>query len=302
MTLQDIINQVRQRSDMEHTEFVKDAEITVFANQSYFELYDLLVSRYEDYFVTDFTDKVLDILSVTGDGVTTTVVCNSNHNLIDGLQITTSGWLASVGGDFNTTTYIKVVDSFTFTYLSTGDGVGSNGSVAIGSVINLSSGNKIGLPDDFYKLRGIDRNIGAGADGWSNVRMFNFADRNKMNKQVTRNLTGETSIVYRLFGKNIELRPEDSSQGFYRIWYIPRCKPLVNLTDTTQGIMDFEEYIIVDSAIKCLAKEESDTQVLMLQKEVLAGRIKAMASSRDANEIQRVADTRNADVEIGYYR
>jgi len=304
MTLQELIDQVRQRSDMEHTEFVKDAEITTYLNESYFELYDLLVSRYEDYFVTDFTDKSLDILSVTGDGVTTTVVCNTAHNLITGLQIVTSGWTASIGGDFNTSTYITVVDSLTFTYASTGDGTGTGGSVAIGYVINLMSGNKIGLSDDFYKLRGIDRQTGGnGADGWNNVRMFNFADRNKMNKQVIRNLTGEISIVYRLFGKNIELRPEDNAQGIYRIWYIPRCQPLVNLTDEPQGIMDFEEYVIVDSAIKCLNKEESDTSVLMAQKQLITSRVMSMASSRDANEIQRVADVRNSDIDFeGYWR
>jgi hypothetical protein len=91
MQLSELKLEVRRRSDMENSQFVKDNELTTYINQSYVELYDLLISVYEDYFVTDFTDKVLDIASVTGNGTTTTILCNSNHNLITGLQITLLG-------------------------------------------------------------------------------------------------------------------------------------------------------------------------------------------------------------------
>ena len=54
-TLESLREQVRQRADMENSNFVKDPELNLYINASYGELYDLLVSRQEDYFVVDST-------------------------------------------------------------------------------------------------------------------------------------------------------------------------------------------------------------------------------------------------------
>lgn len=52
MTLTELITAVRQRADMVNSQFCTDAELTSYINQSYFELYDLLVQKYGDnYYV-----------------------------------------------------------------------------------------------------------------------------------------------------------------------------------------------------------------------------------------------------------
>lgn len=52
MTLLELRNATRQRADMVTSQFVTDAELTSYINQSYFELYDLLVSKFGDnYYV-----------------------------------------------------------------------------------------------------------------------------------------------------------------------------------------------------------------------------------------------------------
>lgn len=43
----------RQRADMEDSEFVTDSELNTYINSSYKELYDLLVSKIEQWFVSD---------------------------------------------------------------------------------------------------------------------------------------------------------------------------------------------------------------------------------------------------------
>jgi hypothetical protein len=43
----------KQRADMVNSQFVTDSEWNTYINQSYFELYDLLVNVFEDYFVAD---------------------------------------------------------------------------------------------------------------------------------------------------------------------------------------------------------------------------------------------------------
>jgi hypothetical protein len=75
MTLAQLLTAVRQRADLEnasgiYTEsFVNDDELTSYINQSYFELYDLLIGAYgEDYymaspysFTTDGTNELYDL-------------------------------------------------------------------------------------------------------------------------------------------------------------------------------------------------------------------------------------------------
>lgn len=52
MTLGQLRTATRQRSDMVNSQFVTDAEFNSYINQSYFELYDILVSTYgDDYYV-----------------------------------------------------------------------------------------------------------------------------------------------------------------------------------------------------------------------------------------------------------
>lgn len=69
MTLLELRTAARQRSDMVNSEFISDAEFNSYINQSYFELYDLLISRYGDnyavatpyVFTTDGTNELFDL-------------------------------------------------------------------------------------------------------------------------------------------------------------------------------------------------------------------------------------------------
>ena len=49
-TLATMRTRVRQRADMEESEFVTDSELNQYINSSYQELYDILVSSFEDYY------------------------------------------------------------------------------------------------------------------------------------------------------------------------------------------------------------------------------------------------------------
>lgn len=55
MALKQIREQSRQRADMVGSQFVTDSEWNLYINQSYKELYDLLVTVYEDYYVEQDT-------------------------------------------------------------------------------------------------------------------------------------------------------------------------------------------------------------------------------------------------------
>jgi len=50
VTLATMRSRVRQRADMEESEFVQDSELNQYINSSYQELYDILVTSFEDYY------------------------------------------------------------------------------------------------------------------------------------------------------------------------------------------------------------------------------------------------------------
>lgn len=58
-TLTTLISDTRRAADMEGSTFVSDAEITRYLNQSATELYDLLVEKAQDFYVTSGTVSVV---------------------------------------------------------------------------------------------------------------------------------------------------------------------------------------------------------------------------------------------------
>jgi len=221
LNLQDLIQEVRRRSDMENSGFVTDPEITNYINNSASELYDILVSRFEDY-------------------------------------------------------YTQLPLAF-----------------------NIASGTTYTLPADFYKLRGVDKDFGGG--DFASLSKFNFQERNRQNNSLSRALSRRPDVQYRIIGKELVITPTDTATGDYRLWYIPQFDKLVDLTDELDTIQGWEEYVIVDAAIKCMQKEESDVSVLLVQKQALISRIEAMANNRDAGEPESITDVYRGDGLFGDY-
>lgn len=227
MTLAELRNAVRDRADMKNQSgdysnaFITDSVLNGFINQSYFELYDLLVGAY-----------------------------------------------------------------------------GENYSVASPYFINTDGVNQFfNLPADFYKLLGVDVQVTSPVSNnafWT-LKEFSFAERNKYAVPNTQLYFGITNLRYRIQGDQLWLNPLPQVNQTVRLFYIPRMVTLALDTDTVQGVSGWTEYIIVDAAIKCLQKEESDVSVFMAQKQALLARIEAMAQNRDAGMPSTVADAQSSN-------
>jgi hypothetical protein len=59
---------------------------------------------------------------------------------------------------------------------------------------------------------------------------------------------------------------------------------------TFDGISGWEEYVIIDAAIKAKIKQEQDISDLKDQRNEMADRIMSMAEGRDAGQAQHVSD------------
>ena len=157
------------------------------------------------------------------------------------------------------------------------------------SELSIATGNSIPLPSDFYKLRGVDYKL--STTDWVNLYKYNFERRNSQNRDTIRTFKGEPTRQYRLQGSNLVIEPEDQAIGDYRLWYVPVYTKLVATTDTLDGVNGYEEYIVIDAAIKMGIKEETDVQGLMVQKAQILKRITDAAAERDIGQPEVIADT-----------
>lgn len=153
------------------------------------------------------------------------------------------------------------------------------------------------LPADFYKLRGVDVRM-SSTGAWATVKRFNFNKRNEQQNTFAWNMLGLPYLEYRLVGSKVRFNRIPDANLQFRIFYHPKSVSLVADSDTFDDINGFAEYVIVDVAIKCMQKEESDTRVLLAQKAALKQRIEGMAQNRDANEPESVSDIYAEDTEI----
>lgn len=145
-----------------------------------------------------------------------------------------------------------------------------------------SGQDSIAVPTNLYKLRGVDHLI--SSDKWQDLQPFSFQDRNASNQSLVQpSYYGTSGLRYRLQGSTIKLMPSDQASGTYRIWYVPKMSQMVVDADTLPDHLDaWDEYVVVDAAIKMLQKEESSTSALDGMKANLKKRIEAMSRNRDS--------------------
>ena len=151
------------------------------------------------------------------------------------------------------------------------------------SLISTVSGTaSYNLPSDFLKLMGVDCII---ANNQSvDMKEFNWKERN---------LYSDPSFInsrYQLRGGSITLMPVPTSVQSIKVWYIPKPTTLAVDADSFEGINGWEEYIIIDVAIKMRVKEESPVQELMIAKQDMKSRIQQASAGRDSINPPRVQD------------
>lgn len=165
------------------------------------------------------------------------------------------------------------------------------------SIVTDGTSEQFTLPSTMYHLYGVDLQIngtaGAANGIYVTLKPFNVAERNWYSAPNVVGWNGRTNLRYRLNGSKLWIKPLPASGQTIRLWFAPRFIPLSAESDTFDGISGWTEYVIVDSAIKALVKEESDVSVLMAQKQALIARIEAAAANRDAGMPATVADAQS---------
>lgn len=152
--------------------------------------------------------------------------------------------------------------------------------------------NNMTVPNDFCKLRGVDRQV---SGNWMTLDNYEFPKRNQFSFPVINFVYGYLDVYYKLQGQQVEIIPAANSQATYRLWYIPQYVPLISDSDTLQPYMDTQawcEYAVVDVCAKILIKQYLDPSFFLAQKAELKDHIINTAKPRDAGPPKRVQNTR----------
>tara|TARA_R100001129_G_scaffold117670_1_gene81263 strand:- start:366 stop:1232 length:867 start_codon:yes stop_codon:yes gene_type:complete len=274
VTLTELRTLTRQRADMENSQFVDDTELTRYLNNSWGELYNLIGENFnEDYFTTSSTISLTsgtDSYSLPSDfyklrGVDLVVTSTESVPLrrYNWAQRTRNS-LTVYARDYR---YRLQKNSIVFTPVpSTSDSI---------KVFYIPSPRKLESVTPSGVTRGSTTTYTVSshsfvADDVVNVSGFLATDYNS--QQTVQSVTA-TTIVTNL----------DSS-----------ALSAPTSIGTVESVFDFytgwDEYIIVDSAIKMLVKEEQDVTGLMVQKNMLKERMITESQNRDAGEPQTVTD------------
>lgn len=159
----------------------------------------------------------------------------------------------------------------------------------------ISSGNSYTLPDNFYKLSGVDFKVNNGK--WVALQPFNFARRNMERT----GLRWSPRIRYRLRGRKLLFIPTDDCEGDYRVWFIAKPTIPVDDTDEIEGENGWDEYVVLDAAIKCLLKEESDARGLMALRDEVYESIIINASTADEGGSETITDVHAEEYDEDLY-
>lgn len=163
------------------------------------------------------------------------------------------------------------------------------------------------IVSDFYKMKGLD--VSFGQQIVISARPFMWSERNRFkwypgwiySQPVFYHLIGKTGSVATAANDGIKLIPTPSGQFSCTLWYYPTLAPLVNPTDTFDGVNGYEEYAVLDAAIKLLTKQErfDHAQFLLGQQQVFEAKVMSAFTTHDAENPMRVQDVTLNDGWIG---
>jgi len=158
------------------------------------------------------------------------------------------------------------------------------------TITGVSDTSDYDVPDDFYGTYAIEQNLGSSYYPLSRI--------DPIEGYLYESGTAGNACVYHFVSTSssdqadfkVRLLPTPNTGETYRHKYIYAPTDLSADDDIVDGVAGWEEWIVLDAAIKCLAKEESSTAILERQLERLDVQIDQMRAHRVAGQVTAVID------------
>ncbi len=150
----------------------------------------------------------------------------------------------------------------------------------------------------YHKIVGSPE-VDLGGPGPVPMRRWTWAERTSY--LYTGGWTSDQPVAYRILGADqLSFLPVPNAAHTITIHYIPPPTDLAADGDTYDGRAGWEEWIVVDAAIKVAIKEESDTTELRAERDELWRDITADLATVDQGAPPRVGDVRGDGADWGY--
>jgi len=101
------------------------------------------------------------------------------------------------------------------------------------------------LPEDFFKLLGVDLQISAGPEGYVSLRPFTLAERNRYSTANVQTWIGVTNLRYRISANKLWFTPSPQTGQTIRIWYVPRLAELVDTVTLTVNAVVNDDFVTI---------------------------------------------------------
>jgi len=278
VSLADLIQRIRERSDMLDSEFVTDREITAYCNESLGELYDMIVQNSAQEFflrswvipegavIRDWAAQFPDAGNVNPPVQEPFVLLPRDFYMIKGVDIDFGDGVPWNCRPFN--------------FTKRNHQAAWNGTWQKG--IRIS-----------YRVGGFTLNYSdyPGTLPFLAVDGYNAPKGRSRDALTTPGLVAEAGFTFQTL--HFTPTPPNLEGTKPTVWYTPlppkfwwfepeEENPITPLDQAVPGYAHWDEYMIVDVAAKIRDKEESETANLLASKAQIAARIVAMAPDRDA--------------------
>jgi hypothetical protein len=160
------------------------------------------------------------------------------------------------------------------------------------AITTVNGTSAYALPADFLALISVDVQVSGGPQNITLTAKPYMENERNLYKFLPATWTFGQPIYYRLQATNINFIPTPPGGWTVTLNYVPTPTKLANPGDTFDGVAGWEEYAVLDAAIKCLLKDGDLEMVAQLEQRKMAirVRIEALAPERDAGQPERVHD------------
>jgi hypothetical protein len=146
--------------------------------------------------------------------------------------------------------------------------------------------NTVAVPADFFKLKGIQWDRGGG-----NLTRINRLELQEFLRQSTDTQTwGEGDIGVMVEGLKFRFHPTPNALYNLLIWYLPTAPELVDDDDTFDGVNGWEDWVVLDAAIKAMTKQRRDASGLRMERAAIEADLETLAGEIDEGQPGKVVD------------
>jgi hypothetical protein len=150
-------------------------------------------------------------------------------------------------------------------------------------ITTVAGTEEYSLPTGFFKARLVE--IYGVTPRPLTLKQWTLSEKNRL----AYNVNGYP-IRYSIYGEKLRLLPVPQGPYAVRLWFIPTATAITATSQSVEVYNGFDEYIVLDMAIKALTKEQSNTDRLERERDRMEKMLEETLRGRDAGSPRFMTD------------